>query len=243
MKTSWCAPAVVLSVILFLGGGPAAAQFGNLLKGLEKAAGFGPSLSQNDIIDGLKEALTIGAGNAVGYVSEPNGYFGNPNIRIPLPPAVGKVETLLRGVGYGTKVDEFLLSMNRAAEQASPAAKAIFWDAIKRLSFEDARKILNGGENEATVYLKERTYDPLADRFEPMVRESMSAVGVTRLYQDLDGKVRNIPFAGSLSFDLDRYVTRGALDGLFFMLAEEERKIRQDPAARVTDLLRKVFKK
>jgi hypothetical protein len=172
-----------------------------------------------------------------------DGYYGNPQIKIPLPDSVKKVEKALRAVGYGSKVDAFELSMNRAAEKAAPKAKALFVDAIKQMSFQDARKILNGRDNEATLYFEDKTRGKLNEIFRPIVRSSMSQVGVTRQYQALDAKVRTIPFTESLSFDLDQYVTDGALDGLFFMVAEEERKIRQDPAARVTDLLKEVFSK
>lgn len=209
-------------------------------EGIKKAL-EGEKLSESKITQGLKEALQIGTGNAVEKTSQVDGYYGNPKIKIPLPGAVEKVEKLLRAVGYGPKVDAFELSMNRAAERAAPEAKALFWKAIKQMTFSDARKILNGRDNEATLYFKDKTSDRLQETFKPIVHEAMSEVGATRAYQDLDAKVRSIPLAGSLSFDLDQYVTDRALDGLFFVLAEEERKIRQDPAARVTDLLKKVF--
>jgi hypothetical protein len=164
-----------------------------------------------------------------------------PEIKIPLPENVQKVEKLLRGAGYGSKVDAFELSMNRAAEQAAPQAKSIFWDAIKKMNFTDAKKILNGGDNQATLYFKDHTYDRLGEIFKPIVKESMGAVGVTSSFQDLNAKVEKIPFTDPLKFDLDQYVTDGALNGLFKMLAAEEKRIRQDPASRVTDLLKKVF--
>jgi hypothetical protein len=140
-------------------------------------------------------------------------------------------------------VDAFEMSMNRAAEKAAPEAKSIFWDAIKQMNFSDARKILEGQDNEATLYFKEKTHGRLSEVFEPIVHNAMSQVGVTRKYQELDEKVRSVPFASILQFDLDAYVKDGALEGLFFMLSEEERKIRQDPAARVTDLLKETFGK
>jgi hypothetical protein len=141
----------------------------------------------------------------------------------------------------GSKVDAFELSMNNAAERAAPEAKSIFLDAIKKMKIDDAKKILNGRDDEATLYFKDKTNARLQAIFEPIVKESMGEVGVTRIYQDLNAKVEKIPFADSFSFDLDQYVTDGALNGLFQMLAEEEKKIRSDPAARVTDLLKKVF--
>jgi hypothetical protein len=131
--------------------------------------------------------------------------------------------------------------MNRAAERAAPEAKSIFRDAITQMSFEDASKILNGRDNEATLYFEDKTSGRLQELFKPIVKDSMGEVGVTRSFQDLNAKAESIPFGKSLSFDLDQYVTDGALKGLFKMLAEQERQIRTDPAARVTDLLQKVF--
>jgi hypothetical protein len=231
-----------LLVVLFAVQAPAAfAAFTDILKSVKEAAGVGGGLSQSKIVEGLKEALEIGTGNAVGLVSKLNGYYKNSNIKIPLPGAVQKVEKILRGVGYGSQVDAFELSMNQAAEKAAPEAKALFVDTIKQMSFDDARKILDGKDNAATLYFKDKTWDRLYEKFEPIVNSTMSQVGVTSYYQELDKKVRSIPFADSMSFDLDKYVTDGALDGLFYMVEQEERKIRQDPAARVTDLLKDVF--
>jgi hypothetical protein len=201
----------------------------------------GGELSESKVIQGLKEALQVGTGNAVQHVSQLNGYYKNPKIRIPLPESVVKVEKVLRAVGYGPKVDAFELSMNRAAERAAPEAKSLFIDSIRQMAFSDAKKILQGRDNEATLYFEDKTRGRLHELFRPMVHTTMSEVGVTRWYQELDAKVRSIPFAERLSFDLDEYVTNKALDGLFFMVADEEREIRQDPTARVTDLLKEVF--
>jgi hypothetical protein len=221
---------------------PALAQFQDIFNKVKKAIGISGELSETEIIEGLKEALKIGTDNAVGLVSKLDGYYKNPKVKIPLPGVVKKVEKVLRTVGFGSKVDAFELSINRAAEQAAPEAKALFIDTIKQMSFTDARKILNGRENAATLYFKDKTWDQLAEKFEPIVHSAMSSVGVTRYYQELDKKVRRIPFTDSImSFDLDQYVTDGALDGLFYMLEQEERRIREDPAARVTDLLKEVF--
>jgi len=220
---------------------PAHAQFGDFLQGIKKAVGLGGGLTEGKIIEGLKEALQIGTRNAVETVSRVGGYYENPKIKIPLPGAVQKVEKLVRAAGYGTELDAFEMSMNRAAERAAPEAKGIFWDAIKEMNVADARKILQGQDNEATLYFKDKTHDRLGEIFKPMVRNAMSGVGVTRSYQDLEEKVQSIPFVGSWTFDLDEYVKNGALEGLFLMLGEEEKKIRQDPAARVTDLLKEVF--
>jgi Protein of unknown function (DUF4197) len=219
----------------------AVAGFEDFLKKAQKIFETSDSLSESDIVAGLKQALEIGTTKAVDLVSKPGGYFKNPEIKIPLPDSAQKVEKLLRGAGFGSKVDAFELSMNNAAERAAPEAKSIFWDAIKKMKIADAKKILNGRDDEATRFFKDKTYTRLQDIFKPIVKTSMGEVGVTRIYQDLNAKVEKIPFADSFSFDLDNYVTDGALNGLFLMLAEEEEKIRSDPAARVTDLLKKVF--
>jgi hypothetical protein len=201
------------------------------------------SVSESEIVAGLKEALELGTAQAVDLVSKQGGYYDNPEIKIPLPESVRKVENLLRSAGLGSKVDAFEISMNNAAEHAAPQAKSIFWEAIKNMEFADAQKILGGPDDAATLYFKDQTYGRLQEIFKPLVRNSMSAVGVTRSYQELNAKMQRVPFAGSLNFDLDQYVTDGALNGLFKMLADEEKKIRTQPAARVTDLLKKVFGK
>ncbi len=221
-----------------------AGGFDDLFKSVQKAVGGGSAgSSDGTIADGLKQALEIGTSNAVSSVSRLDGYYKNPSIKILLPEKVRTMESILRGVGYGEKIDAFEESMNHAAEKAAPAAKGYFVDAIKQMTFTDARKILNGGDNAATMYFEDKTRGKLFDAFKPIVHEKMSEVGVTRYYQDLDTKVKTIPFAGDMSFDLDKYVTDKSLDGLFKMVAEEEAKIRTDPAARVTDLLKQVFGK
>jgi len=240
MKTRKILISILAAGILTFYHAFALAGIGDFLKGVQKSLSGG-ELSESRIIQGLKEALETGTANAVKTVSRRGGYFDNPRIRIPLPGPVKKVEKVLQTVGYGAQVDAFERSMNTAAEQAAPHAKALFWDAIKAMNFEDARRILNGRENEATLYFEERTRNRLTDLFKPLVHKTMAQVGVTRQYQALDDKVRTLPFTDALRFDLDRYVTDKGLDGLFLMLADEERKIRQDPAARVTDLLKEVF--
>jgi len=234
----------VVLVIISLGilfASQAQGQFGDFLKSAKKAIGIGGELSEDKIVEGLKEALQIGTSNTVEIVSKVNGYYENPKIRIPAPGAIQKVEKLIRAAGFGTQLDAFEMSMNRAAEKAAPEAKDIFWDAIKQMSVSDAHKILQGRDDEATLYFKDKTHDRLSEIFEPIVHKAMFDVGVTRKFQELDEKVRSIPFIGSLSLDLDQYVVDGALEGLFLMLGEEEKKIRQDPVARVTDLLKEVF--
>lgn len=237
---------VTAVIILFLIFAPLSyAGWGDLLKDIQETLGIsttGGVLSQNKIGNGLKEALRIGAENAVKKVSILDGYYGNPEIRIPLPDSVFKVEKVIRTFGYGSQVDAFTESMNRAAEKAAPAARDLFWEAVKGMTFEDATKILKGRDNEATLYLKDKTWDNLLETFKPIVNQAMGSVGVTKQYQDLENMVRNIPVIGqSLGVDIDNYVSEKALNGLFMMLEKEEQKIREDPAARVTDLLKEVF--
>ena len=219
------------------------AGFQDLLNDAKKIFSSDDGLTEGEIISGLKEALQIGTAEAVQIVSKVNGYYKNPDIRIPLPDDIQKAEKYIRMAGYGDMVDDFERSMNRAAEQAAPKAKSIFWDAIKQMSFDDARNILNGADNSATLYFEDKTSARLGEVFKPIVGQSMEQVGVTSTYKDLNKKAQSIPFVDKFSFDLDQYVTDKALSGLFVMLAAEEKKIREDPAARVTDLLKKVFAK
>jgi hypothetical protein len=220
---------------------PASAQFDRFLKDL--GIGQQTGLSDTKIASGLKEALKVGTENTVNLTGRTDGYFMNQAIKILMPEKLRSFEKGLRAVGYGTEIDEFVLSMNRAAEKAAPQAKKIFWDAIGEMSFEDARKILSGNETAATDYFKGKTTNKLTAAFKPIVGESMNEVGVTRQYKDLVGRYESIPFVKKESFDLDQYVVTKALDGLFHVLGEEEKKIRTNPAARVTDLLREVFGK
>jgi Protein of unknown function (DUF4197) len=219
------------------------AGWSDILNVFMSAVSKGDTLTNDEIVDGLKQALSVGTQNAVAYVSKTDGYFSNPQIKISLPEKLRKAEGLLRTVGFGKEVDAFELSMNRAAEKAAPLAVDIFKNAIARMSFSDARQILNGPDDAATAYFKDATFVRLQETFKPVVQKAMAEAGVTRRFQDLNRKLSTIPLAGRLGFDLDQYTTDKGLDGLFFMLAQEERKIRQNPAARVTDLLKKVFAK
>ena len=227
----------LVAAVLFLGAAPAEVQLEQAIKKL----GGKDELSQEKIASGLKEALQVGTENAVRSTGRPDGYFGNPKIRIPMPEKLQTMEKGLRTVGYGDQVDEFVLSMNRAAERAAPEAKAIFWDAIREMSFRDAQKILNGSDTAATEYFRRKTTERLAAAFRPIVSDAMNQVGVTRQYKELVGRAQGIPFLKLEEFDLDDYVVGKGLDGLFYVLGEEERKIRREPAARVTDLLKEVF--
>ncbi len=230
-----------LAVVFLLAATPALAGdmddvFKTITDGI--GGGEGGGLGDGKIAEGLLQALEVGTKNAVGFVSKPDGYLKNLDIKIPLPKEIQQIEQLVRMAGQGDKVDDFLLSMNRAAETAAPLAQQIFIDSIKKMSFSDAKKILKGRDNEATLFFQKTTSDTLRELFKPMVNEAMSKVGVTQKYQELNSA---LPVGEILGFDLDDYVTDKALDGLFFMVAEEERKIRKDPAARVTDLMKDVF--
>ena len=226
---------------LLLAGGPAAAQIEDLTKSM--GLGDKTQLGSEKVASGLKEALKISTGNAVGLTGKADGYFMNEAIKILMPQKLASVEKGLRAVGYGPQIDEFVLSMNRSAEKAAPAAKEIFWGAIKEMSFDDARKILGGGDTAATEYFKEKTTGKLTEAFRPVVEKSMDEVGVTRQYNALVGQAQSLPFVKVPSLDLNQYVVGKALDGLFLTIASEERKIRKDPAARVTALLKEVFAK
>jgi len=233
--------AITVIMIILLAALPASAQLDKIFKGL--GIGQTRGLSDAKIGSGLKEALKIGAENTVNVTGKNDGYFLNQAIKILMPEKLRTVEKGLRAVGYGPKVDEFVLSMNRSAEKAAPAAKQIFWDAIGEMSFEDVRKIWSGNETAATDYFKGKTADNLTEAFRPVIEKTMNEVGVTRQYKELVGKYESIPFVKKETFDIDGYVVTKALDGLFHVLGEEERKIRTDPKAQVTDLLKEVFGK
>jgi hypothetical protein len=206
-----------------------------------QAAGKG--LDDNTIVSGLKEALAVGTKKAVELVSKYNGYYGNEAIKILLPDKIQKVADLAGKLGYQKQVDEFIQSMNHAAEKAAPKAAASFADAIKGMSIDNARKILAGGDTSATEYFKEKTSGKLFDEFKPSITESMNKVGVAHAFNAMISKVPANPFIKTDSVDLDHYVTTKALDGLFQMVGQEEQKIRTNPVARTTDLLAKVFGK
>lgn len=217
-------------------------QLKDLLKKAENLITQKKSESNDpNIVDGLKEALSVSSKNAVDIVSKENGYFGNELIKIPLPKEMKSIAKIGRQFGMGKQFDEFELSMNRAAESAATEATSIFLDAIKKMTFDDAKKILTGRENEATLYFQEKTSDNLRNAFKPIIDKSMENVGVTKTYENLMGSIKKIPLVKVSNTDLDEYVTNKALDGLFTMMAGEEKKIRTDPAARVTDLLKQVF--
>ena len=225
-QSGYWIPALIAGALLLAAASPVAAQ-----------------LPDAKIADGLKEALKVATEKTVSLTGKTDGYFANQAIKILMPDKLKSLESGLRAVGYGSQIDEFVLSMNRAAESAAPQAKQIFVDAIGKMSFDDARKILNGSNTAATDFFKSKTTPQLTTAFKPAVSKSMNDVGVTRQYKDLVGRFESIPVAKSQAFDLDGYVVDKGLAGLFHVLGEQEQQIRTNPTARVTDLLKEVFKR
>jgi Protein of unknown function (DUF4197) len=238
-RVALCAAVLVLATAA-----PVSGQLDTILKELDTLTRPGAAtLGDAKIGAGLKQALQVGTESAVKLTGKTDGYFSNQAIKILMPERLRTIERGLRTVGYGSEVDELVLSMNRAAEHAAPEAKKIFWDAIGKMTIDDAQRILNGAPTAATDYFKDKTSASLTLAFRPIVDRAMNTVGTTRQYNELLARAQAIPFLKTESYDLDRYVVGKALDGLFHVVGEEERKIRTDPAARVTDLLKEVFAK
>jgi len=215
----------------------------DLLKKAEKATQSTnvSRLSDDKITAGLRQALQISTGKAVAATGKPDGFLKNAAIKILLPEKLRNVGKGLRMVGVGAQVDELEVGMNRAAEQASPAAKQIFLNALTRMTFSDARQILSGSDTAATDYFKRTSSDQLTTAFAPIVHRSMENVGVVRQYDQMMQNPVAASFSRNQNLNLDDYVVGKTLDGLFYMLGQEEKKIRRDPAAQTTALLREVF--
>lgn len=207
----------------------------NDLLGGQKSA-----LTNEEIIQGLKEALSVGASNGSKKLHALDGYFGNAAIKLLMPPEAQKVEKTLRSLGLGAQVDKAILSMNRAAEDAAEAAAPIFLDAIKQMTVQDAMGILKGGDNAATNYLQSKTSQALTEAFRPVIEQSLKKVDATRYWNDVFSAYNKVS-REKVNPDLPAYVTEKALSGLFLTIAEEEKKIRKDPLARTSDILKKVF--
>jgi hypothetical protein len=199
------------------------------------------SFTNEEAVNALREALKIGSQNASGRLSALNGYFGNQLIKILMPPEAKKVENTLRSMGMGQQVDKAIMSMNRAAEDAAKTVVPIFVNAITSMSIQDGISIVRGGNGAATNYLKDRTTAQLIESFRPIIRNSLDKVNATKYWSDIFTIYNKLPTVQKVNPNLTEYVTERALSGLFVTIAEEENKIRVDPAARVTDLLRKVF--
>ncbi|MBY4677650.1 DUF4197 domain-containing protein [Marinobacterium arenosum] len=227
------------------------AGWGDLLDKAKESAGSllqqqpaeqGQQLSNATLIDGLKEALAVGSERAIERIAQPGGYLDDSQIRIPLPASIETISGILRKYGLADLVDQFDTSLSRAAEQAAPQATGLVLDAIKQMSFEDAKRIYQGPDDAATQYFREKTGPQIAELFRPVISDSLNQVGATRYYNTLASEAASLPLVGqSLELDLTEHVTQSALDGLFLKLAAEEKLIRQNPAARTTELLKQLW--
>jgi hypothetical protein len=213
-----------------------------LLTDVSKALGTtSGGFTESEAAEGIKEALVKGTGESVNLVSVIDGYFGNPEIKIPFPPEAENIESKLRAVGLGNQVDKAILSINRAAEDAAKEAKPIFVAAIKGMTIRDAINIVKGENNAATLYLQRTTTPELQAKFQPVIKTSLDKVDATKYWTDLINAYNKIPLVQKMNPNLSAYVTDQAIKGLFVMIAREELKIRKDPLARTTELLKKVF--
>ena len=217
------------------------AQIFKDIKKVKSVFKTGSGYSEEEAGQGIKEALIKGITKGVAEVSQVDGYFKNPTIKIPFPPDVKKVETQLRQMGLGGEVDKVILTLNRAAEDAAKEAKAIFISAIKSLTVKDAINIVTGEQDAATKYLQRTTSGQLTLKFEPIIDASLDKVSATKYWEDVIGTYNKIPLVKDVNPDLTEYVTQKALEGLFYMISKEEKAIRKDPLARTSEILRKVF--
>lgn len=229
------------SIIIFIALVLSACTSTEILQNISEVLQTEKPLTKEEAGRGLKEALTIGIKKGADMVSKEDGYFKNSSIKIPFPPDAVKVARKLRNMGLGKQVDRVILTLNRAAEHAAKEAKPIFINAIKQMTFADAMHILKGDQNAATEYLKRTTSDQLKVKFKPVIQNSLDQVSATKYWTDVINIYNKIPFVEKVNPDLNEFVTQKAMNGLFFMIAKEEAKIRKDPLARVTELLKRVF--
>jgi Protein of unknown function (DUF4197) len=199
------------------------------------------AISNRDAVAGLKEALIKGSDSAVSTLGRRNGFFDNPRVKIPLPESLRRAEGLMRSLGMGKYADELVLTMNRAAEQAVPEAKTLLIDAVKKMTVSDAKAILTGGDDAATQYFRRKTSAQLHDRFLPIVKKETAQLGLAEKYNQYAGEASHFGLVSKKDANLDEYVTAKALDGLFLMIAQEEKQIRKDPLAAGSSIISKVF--
>lgn len=218
----------------------AALLFGLLVSTAAQALSLA-SLSDSDAGGGLKEALIQGAGKAVQVLGKSDGFLGNPKVKIPMPEGLEQVEGLMRGLGMGKYADELVTAMNRAAEAAVPEAKALLVNSVRQMSVQDAKAILSGGDDAATQYFRRTTSEPLGAKFLPIVKKAIAKVRLAEKYGKFAGKAARFGLIKEEDAHLENYVTRKALDGLYLMIAEEERAIRKDPVGAAGSLAKKVF--
>lgn len=205
-----------------------------------QAAGL-DSISNADAVSGLKQALSDGSVAAVGKLGVVNGYFGDARVKIPLPPSLKRVEGAMRALGMRRQADELVLSMNRAAEAAAPEAKQLLIDAAKKMSVQDAKKILTGGNTAGTEYFKRTTSKQLTERFLPIVKKATEKVGLAQQYNSIAGQGAALGLVKEDQATIERYVTQKALDGLYFMIGEQEKAFRQNPVGASSDIVKRVF--
>lgn len=232
----------LVTLLVVLCSSTASAQlFDKLKKQAQDVVKNPSSLTQEDAAAGLKEALIKGISNGADLVSRLDGYYKNPEIKIPFPAEAKQVESKLRSVGLGKQADDVILSVNRAAEDAATEAKPVFIAAIKGMTFSDALSIVRGDERAATTYLQRTTTPELVTKFTPIIKSSLEKVNATKYWETAMTSYNKIPFITKVNPNLTEYVTQKAIEGLFIMIAKEELAIRKDPAARTSELLKKVF--
>jgi hypothetical protein len=230
----------ILAALLAIFTGANAQLLKDAQKAMQKATG-NTGLSQEDAASGIKEALTNGIKKGVEMVSKQDGYFGDLEVKIPFPQDAKTMEDKLRSVGMGKKVDDVILSINRAAEDAAIKATDIFVNAIKEMTVTDAINIVKGNDDAATQYLKTHTRAELIKAFTPIIEESLKKVDATKYWEDMVNAYNKIPLVKKMNPNLTEYATQKAIDGLFVKIAKEEKEIRKNPAARTSALLKKVF--
>ena len=211
-----------------------------VLPAVASAAGLA-DISNRDAINGLKEALTRGSHAAVARLGVEDGFLGNERVKIQLPPSLRSVEAVMRSIGMTAQANELVLRMNRAAEAAVPEARTLLTDAVKRISVQDAKGILTGGDDAATQYFKRASSEPLAKQFQPIVKKAMEKVKLAEKYNEIAASGARLGLVKDEDAKLEDYVTRRALEGLFVAIAEEEKKIRKEPAAAASAIVRRVF--
>ena len=204
------------------------------------AAGL-DDITNREAVNGLKQALTNGAQAAVAKLGKENGFYGDSRIRIPLPSSMKSAEAVMHSIGMGKQADDLVLRMNRAAEAAVPQAKPLLVDAAKKMTVQDAKGILTGGQDSATQYFKRTTSEPLAKQFKPIVVKAMAKVKLAEKYDEIAASGAKFGLVKEEDANLEDYVTRKALDGLFVGIADEEKKIRENPKAAASSIVKKVF--
>ena len=208
---------------------------------LEEVLNSGGGLTREEIVNGLKEALEKGTEEAVRTLSRENGFYLDPQVKIPFPPEVQYVADKLEAIGLSSLVNDFVERMNHAAEKAVTKAAPIFFDALRQMTIADAVNILNGNDHAATDYFRSKTYEQLVSSFKPEISSMLNTMHVSDYWTKVTRAYNKLPFTKKVETDLPQYVTEKAIDGLFVKVAGEEKKIREDPAARTTALLKKVF--